>query len=166
MGDTAPCAHAGLYWYASPANEQGWKCVDCNWQPGEPAGFSPQYDRSHLHTKVSCIVHDLHDAEIIYVSNGSDGDALTAATTDRCRERGLYDSVSIARVVLEIEADDKHTAFWRDISEGIIAGRDPRDRCACGQLSRITTWRDRQRVVACSQEHLQVALGRDPKEPF
>lgn len=166
MGDMAACAHAGLYWYAAPATEQGWKCADCGWQPGEPPGFSPHHDRSHLRTKVWCIVHDLHDAGIIYVSNGTGGEALVDVAVDRCRERNLYDSASIARVILELEASDRHAKFWRDISEGILAGKDPRDRCACGALSRVTSWRDGQRVVACNHEHLQVALGRDPKEPF
>lgn len=166
MGDTAACAHSGLYWYAAPSNERGWKCADCDWQPGEEPGFSPQHDRSHLRTKVECVMHDLHDASIIYVSNGGCGESLANAVTAACLARSLYDSVSIARVILEVEADEKHAKFWRDIGEGVVAGKDPRERCACGALSHVTTWKDRKRVVACSHEHLQIALGRDPKEPW
>ena len=42
MGD---CKHNGMYWYAAPHNERGWKCVDCELQPGEEPGYSPQHDR-------------------------------------------------------------------------------------------------------------------------
>lgn len=167
MTDQSTCTHNGLCWYAAPATEAGWKCADCSWQPGEPPGFSPQHDRSHLSTKVWCITNDLHDASIIYVSNGTSGDALAAAATTLCQQRKLYDSTSIARVILELDADDRHARFWRDISEGILAGRDPRDRCACGKLSRITSWLDGgQRVTACCHEHMQVAKGRNQEEPF
>ncbi len=111
MGDSTTCEH-DFHWFADPANERGWRCVACEHKPGEPPGFSPAHDRSHVERKV------------------------------------------------------RHATFWREISEGILAGKDPRDRCACGALSSITTWKDRNRVVACSHEHLQVALGRDPTEPF
>lgn len=137
MSGPATCKHDGLYWYAAPANEQGWKCSDCGWQPGEPPGFSPQHDRSHLRVKVSCIVMTLHESEVIYVSNSECGEGMTDLITKRCRERGWYNSVSIARAVLEFEGDSDHVRFWREISEGILAGKDPRARCACGQLATV-----------------------------
>lgn len=162
MGDPTTCRHDSLYWYASPANERGWKCVDCGHQPGEEPGYSPQHDRELLHTKVGCILMDLHEAKIICVSNGTGGDALTAHAAKLCRERNLYDSVSIARVILELVATERHAKFWRDISEGILAGKDPRERCACGKLASQSCgdhW-------ACCHEHMRIALGRDPGEPF
>lgn len=133
------CAHSGLYWYAAPANEKGWKCVDCGWQPGEDPGYSPEHDRSHIETKVGGILHDLHDAQIIYVSNSSGGDAITAAVAARCVAEKLYDSVSIARLIVELCCGERHAAFWRDRGEAIVAGRDMRDRCHCGVLARVYT---------------------------
>jgi hypothetical protein len=156
------CAHDGLYWYAAPADERGWKCVDCGWQPGEEPGFSPQHDRAHISTKVGCILMTLHEAEIIYVSNGSCGEAITGDVVEKCRRRRIYDSVSIARFILELEADRQHADFWREISEGIIAGKDPRERCACGKLA--NSWRNGKR--ACCHEHMQTALGQSAEGPF
>lgn len=162
MGDPASCCHGGLYWHAAPADERGWRCSDCGWQPGEEPGYSPEHDRSHLQTKVSCIVHTLHEAEIIYVSNGECGEQLTSAATNLCRARNWYDSVAIASVVLEIEGDDDHIRFWRDMGEGILAGKDPRNRCACGKLA--NQWCNGKH--ACCHEHMQIALGRNPNNPF
>lgn len=151
----AACEHAGMYWYAAPANERGWKCVDCELQPGEPPGFSPAHDRELIMVKVSSILDDLHNSSIVYVSNGMGGDILTLLAAEACVARQLYDSVSIARVILEMVASDDHAKFWRDISEGILAGNDPRHRCACGQLARMSSGAMR----ACSAEHLETALG-------
>lgn len=163
--DPATCKHDGLYWYAAPADEKGWRCADCGWQPGEDPGYSPQHDRSHLSLKVGCIIQDLHDREIIYVSNGTCGEVLTSQSVALCIERRLYDSVSIARVVLELEADDEHAKFWRDRGEGIVAGADPRHRCACGKLANVST-SEGGGTRACSHEHLQIALGRNPADPW
>jgi hypothetical protein len=156
MGDPATCEHDGMHWFAAPANEQGWRCVDCQFRPGEPPGFSPHHDRELINIKVGGILTDLHEAEIIYVSNGSEGAVMTTLAIDECRKRNVYDSVSIARILLELDGDDGHAAYWRGISEGILAGKDPRDRCACGQLA--TQYCNGKR--ACSYEHMQAALGR------
>lgn len=154
MTDSTPCPHAGLYWYGHPHDEAGWKCVDCDLQPGEPPGFSPAHDRSHLRIKVWCIVHDLADAKIISVSNSGHGEGLASAAAAQCEERKLYDSVSIARVILEIEGDERHAKFWRDISDGILAGNDPRHRCHCGKLATIWRGGEGDGTRACSFDHL------------
>lgn len=165
-GTPESCPHAGLYWYAAPANERGWKCVDCGWQPGEPSGFSPKHDRDLIGIKVGCILNDLHEAQIIYVSNGSAGDSITGLVVQRCRRTHSYDSVSIAKFILTIEGDERHAKFWREISDGILAGKDPRPRCACGQLATQWTLADGREFRACSYEHMQAVRGGDPKEPF
>jgi hypothetical protein len=162
VGDPATCAHAGLYWHPAPANEQGWKCTDCGHQPGEPPGFSPVHDRSHVGVKVECILHLLHESEVIYVSNGDQADSIIAHVVRSCRRRHVFDSVSIARMIVDIEGDARHAKFWREISEGVLAGKDPRPRCACGKLAIVSNGEHR----ACSHEHMQVAQGRDPKEPW
>ncbi len=133
------CKHDGLYWYAAPATERGWKCVDCDWQPGEPPGFAPLHDRELLPTKVHCILQDLDTAEIVYVGSGSNGESIVAAASRVCRERDVYDSVSIARVLLEVMGGDIRAAFWREMSEGVLTGNDKRERCHCGVLANVYT---------------------------
>lgn len=136
----AACSHDSLYWYGSPADEQGWICADCGWSPGEQSdeGYSPQHDRELIRTKVEGILHDLHEAAIIYVSNGCGGDSISDMVAGRCERDGVYDSVSIARFILEIEASEQHAKFWRERAESILEGRDNRNRCACGRLSRCS----------------------------
>lgn len=138
MGNHA-CAHTGLHWYAAPADEKGWKCVGCDWRPGEDPGYSPEHDRSHITTKVGGILHELHDAGIIYVSNSGEGEGITARVAARCVAEKLYDSVSIARLILEIEGSEHHANFWRNRGEGIVNGADTRSRCHCGKLANIYT---------------------------
>jgi len=152
-GERITCPHGGLYWYADPAQERGWKCVDCDWQPGDPPGFSPEHDRSHLPTKVKCILNDLHEASIIYVSNGECGYRLADLVTLQCRARNHYDSVSIARAILEYEGSDDHAKFWRDVSDGILAGKDPRNRCRCGKLATAWTSGPGGGTYACSDHY-------------
>jgi hypothetical protein len=137
VNDQHECPHDGLYWYGAPADERGWRCVDCDWKPGEPPGFSPQHDRSHIATKVGSILQDLHLANIIYVSNGTAGEGLTANIAALCIERDTYDSVSIACLILEAVGCERHAKYWRDISTGILAGKDPRERCHCGALANV-----------------------------
>jgi hypothetical protein len=140
--------------------------VRCDWQPGEPPGFSPQHDRSHLATKVGGILHDLADAKIIGISNGTEADVITSLASDACVERKLYDSESIALVILGLLATDRRAKFWRDISEEIIAGRDPRHRCHCGALATIIQFANGTTKRFCSWEHEAQETGRNPEEPF
>jgi hypothetical protein len=128
------CKHESLYWYPAPATEQGWKCADCKWQPGEPPGYSPQHDRSHLETKVWCVLNDLHNHEIVYVSNGSAGDGIVHDITATVRRSGKLDQYSIALAILK-GMTPSHAKYWRETSIGILKGQDPRHRCACGKLA-------------------------------
>lgn len=134
-----PCPH-NLFWYAAPANEEGWRCVECDFKPGEPPGYSPQTDRDHIDTKVGSVLMDLHTADIIYVSNGSEGDSITATVARRCVDEDIYDSVSIARFILEIEAGESHVKYWRETSAGVLSGNDTRHRCKCGALATSSTY--------------------------
>lgn len=133
----AACVHRGLYWYASPHDERGWYCVDCQFSPGEEPGYSPQHDRDLLHTKVSCILHDLVDAELVSVSNGSHGESIEAEAVRICRDQKTLDSESIAAVLTRICAGDG--AYWRKHHEAILAGKDERERCHCGKLAHCFT---------------------------
>lgn len=132
MGVT--CKHE-YHWHASPCDEAGWSCSHCNDKPGEPAGYSPHLDRDLIHRKVGGILDALHYAEIIHVSNGCDGDYMTGMVAQMCSHQNLYDSVSIARLILELEGDARHVKFWRDQAEGVLTGNDRRHRCHCGALA-------------------------------
>lgn len=126
------CEHQ-YHWYAA-TNEDGWKCWMCEHKPGEPPGFAPALDRSEIRMKVFGILHDLHDAGIIYISNSSQGDSLEYHIANRCRMEERFDSYSIALFILEAMTDS-HAAFWKKISEGVLSGNDPRKRCDCGKLA-------------------------------
>lgn len=129
----AACKHSGLYWYASPHDEHGWYCVDCQWSPGEEPGYSPEHDRDLLETKVDCILQDLVMAELVSVSNSDHGHEIIAHAVRVCRDARTLDSESIAAVLTKICAGDGK--FWREQHESILAGQDKRNRCACGKLS-------------------------------
>lgn len=122
------------YHYFPEINEAGWRCVDCDHKPGEPAGYSPQLDRELIKFKVGAILHDAHDANLIYISNGSQADYLGAVVSDKCQREGRFDQYSILLFLLE-QLTPEHSAYWRLIGEGVINGNDKRDRCHCGQLA-------------------------------
>ena len=130
------CDHE-LFYYPE-TNEAGWRCCHCDHKPGEPPGFSPQLDREQIDTKVGSILLDLHNGNFVHVSNGTGGEVLTEMVAERCKAEGRYDQYSIALFILEAMTA-RHAAYWREISDGIIAGKDPRPRCDCGKLPSIYT---------------------------
>lgn len=154
------CRHENLYWFAAPADERGWRCIDCKWQPGDEPGYSPQHDRDRIGLKVGCILHDMHDHGIIYVSNSSCGEDLTSQVVGRCCALGVYDSVSIALFILEQEASERHRKFWKDQSDA-IAGRDPRSRCWCGAIATSFTYGGPHGKITRCQKHSSLDLGED-----
>ena len=144
------CTHSNSLFYFPHINEAGWKCADCGFQPGEPPGFSPQTDREEIWTKVYCLLNDFSNADLINISNGSEGDYLTAIVADKCKHADRYDQYTILRFILE-EIQPGHADFWENISKGILAGKDPRDRCACGELATGRTHKNGKRVDYCSK---------------
>lgn len=143
------CKHE--YYYYPHINEEGWKCVSCEDKPGEPAGFSPQLDREEIEIKVGGILNDMDAASLIHISNGSYGDVLQGHVADRCRKEERYDQYSIVLFIMEVEAPS-HAKFWKGISDGIVTGNDPRDRCHCGQLA--TSWQGDNKFCSgeCSKQ--------------
>ena len=139
MSAANECTHEHCYWYPA-INEEGWKCANCGTRPGEPPGYSPRLDRNELFTKVSGLLNDLHNANLIYVSNGTMGEYLTAEVVRACREAGTFDQYSIIKAILDHpEMAPSHAEFWKPIGESIISGNDTRARCACGQLGTISS---------------------------
>ena len=132
----ATCEHEFYYYLA--VNEEGWRCCACRFKPGDPPGFCPELDVAQLYTKVGGIMHDLCDAHVIYVSNGTAGDGLTGDIVARCKAEGRYDQESIALFILESSAPG-HSRYWKPITDGILAGKDPRRRCRCGKLPSLYT---------------------------
>lgn len=132
MPDAKPCNHE-YYWFAD-MNEAGWRCVHCKDKPGEPAGFSPQLDRERLEHKVFALLNDLHSADLVYVSNGTQGDSIVATVEARCRKEQRYDQYSILLFLLDTMTQS-HALYWSKVSEAIVNGKDTRDRCQCGSLA-------------------------------
>ncbi len=71
------CKHESTYYYPS-VNDDGWRCVDCDTEFGKNEGI----DKKLIYTKVRGLLHDLHEAKLIYVSNGTDGDCITSIVCD------------------------------------------------------------------------------------
>lgn len=136
MPDGKPCEHD--YHYFAEINEAGWRCPICGDKPGEPPGFSPQLDRKRLEMKVFAMLNTLHDADLIYISNGTMGDAVVDAVGARCWNEKRFDQYSILLFILELMADS-HAEYWRKVSEAIMAGKDERPRCHCGKLSTVSS---------------------------
>jgi hypothetical protein len=130
------CKNGCDFHYFPAVNEDGWLCVYCDNRPGEPPGFSPQLDREQIYFKVGGILHDACDADLIFVSNGTGADLLTAKVADRCVKERRFDQYSILSYILQ-EMAPGHAEYWRGVSEGILAGKDPRDRCHCGKLANL-----------------------------
>lgn len=128
------CQHE-FYWYAA-MNEEGWRCCTCKHKPGEPPGFSPALDRSLIAIKVMCLLNDLSNANLVYVSNGTGGDELAEDVARQCQAREIYDQRSILGFLLS-RMTHGHAKYWKEVSDGVVAGKDPRRRCACGKLARV-----------------------------
>jgi hypothetical protein len=142
------CKECDYHYYPS-TNEDGWRCTSCGHRPGEPAGFSPELDRKRIFFKVGGILHDACDENLIYVSNGTGADLLISAVADRCVEEGRFDQYSILLFLLE-ETTPSHAKYWGELSESILAGADPRDRCHCGALANIHSGG----ALYCSWDHM------------
>jgi hypothetical protein len=140
------------YHYYPTINEDGWRCIYCNSRPGEPPGFSPHLDRSHIYEKVRGVLHELCVANLISVSNGTGADLLIAKVCDRCVREMRFDQCSILFYLAEEKWKD-HAEYWKKVSEGILAGKDPRDRCHCGKLANVSQYTSTGWIRYCSQEH-------------
>lgn len=145
------CAHRNLFWYLA-TNEDGWQCVDCGLKPGEPPGYSPPHDSSHLDVKVSNVLDEMHTAGLIYVSNGTEGHVIACSVAHKLRESGDWDQYSIVSAIMA-ELTPSHAAYWRLQSDAILEGKDGRRRCPCGALSTSTriTGKDEPNRYRCSE---------------
>lgn len=128
------CAEHDYHWYPA-TNEAGWRCCVCNYKPGEPPGFAPGLDRAELYRKVWGLLLDLTNANLVYVSNGSGGDALAEDVAAVCEKLDRYDQYTILRELLGAMAKS-HGEYWAKVSVGVLTGKDPRKRCPCGELAR------------------------------
>lgn len=143
--------HEHDFFFFLHCNEEGWKC-GCGLQPGEPPGFAPNLDRDKIGSKVDGILRDMHQAGLVYISNGSHGDHVVAQVIERCRKRETYDQYSIARFILD-ELQPSHAKYWKKISRGVLKGRDTRARCPCGELSKCSTLKDGENTYRCFKHY-------------
>lgn len=129
----AVCAGNQVVWHLDPCNEAGWRCAQCCLpMPGEPPGFSPELDRSEIGEKVEAIAQFLQAYELLYFSNSTEGVCAVREIAMDCKALGLYDQYSIIRL---LAGYDNHADYWKDLSEKILSGNDPRRRCVCGKLA-------------------------------
>jgi len=108
------CKHENVHYY-SCINEDGWKCVDCS----EKLGYRPDLDVEQIFMKVFGVLHDMTDAAIVHVSNGTMGDIITSNVGCRCQQEDLYDQYSIARFILEDSNLVGHACYWYKERKGI-----------------------------------------------
>ena len=66
--------------------ENGWVCANHDVK----IGYNPLFDRYLTFFKVSAILHDLFDAGMIYVSNGSEGDGIAGWVAEECERADNY----------------------------------------------------------------------------
>jgi hypothetical protein len=136
------CICGGTLYYYAATNEDGWKCSACGIRPGEPAGYSPELDRSLIDRKVDGLLHDASSAKLVYVSNSSAGDGIVSSVAAECRRLGRYDQGTILLLIVQ-GWTKSHADYWQRISDGIIAGNDPRERCSGGRLANMYTGNNR-----------------------
>ncbi len=53
------CQHDFYYYLAT--NEDGWKCCNCDFIPGEDLGYSAELDVDQIERKIEGILQDLHE---------------------------------------------------------------------------------------------------------
>ena len=130
------CEHE-YHWVSQDCNEYGWHCLHCQ-EPftGEPPGYSAEFDRDKIISKVESVIWDLVDANFLYFSNSSQLNFVIDQVASWCRRKEKFDQYSIIRRVFK-ELD--HSEYWRDIGRGVRGGNDPRERCTCGNLATIYT---------------------------
>ena len=64
--------------------------------------------------------------------------SVACAVATECQEKHRYDQLFIFSQILDAVGAQSHSDFWKKINDGVAAGEDPRDRCACGKLA--TSW--------------------------
>lgn len=145
-------------------NERGWVCVECDEQTvGEPPGFSPFLDRELIDRKAENLAQHLVTAGLISLPEMWYLELCGGYVAEKCNDIKTYDSYTVMQFVLECWANydflahhgaehcqgtGGHAAFWKNISDGVLAGNDPRDRCECGELA--TVYGDKNQCGACA----------------
>jgi len=89
------CAHEGALWIGGR-----WHCDAC--QTTFAGGHD--FDRRHIQEKARAILHEMHDAGDLYVSNNTDGDYRVADMVARLRADDLYTTAAVRAVAQGDEA--------------------------------------------------------------
>lgn len=155
----AKCNGKEFRWRSSPCNEDGWECCSCNNKPGEPSGFCPQLDRElvavKIHDLLLALSGHLGGTEFIYVSNGSMGEVVVASVAAACRATSFYDQGYILTRILVALGEANGSDYWQRISKGILAGKDPRERCPCGRLANLFSNQHEPRCSGCHANQVE-----------
>ena len=116
---TAPasCTHPATecYWQLDACTEEGWRC-SCD----ADLGFRPDLDRELTEAKVDAILTMAHETDFLHVSNGTEGEIITAAVAQRCRQENRFDQLSILRFILEDPNINlaEHADYWQRRADG------------------------------------------------
>lgn len=163
---TCTCATPSDYtWHKAPANEDGWHCLDCgSLAAGEPPGYRPDLDASHLGCKVESILMDLHDEDLVYVSNSTDGECLVGMVAKDCGRSGHRDQYSIVASILG-HMNRTHADYWKERGDAIRAGEDKRERCECGKLASSYGGGHPPRCSDCAWDKGLGLLAAEPRKP-
>lgn len=102
-----------LFYYAS-INEDGWK------EGQKELGYKPEFDKKYITIKVRGILTDMFDAKLIYVSNGSQGDCITADVVCECKKRKRYDQYSIIEFIIRDSNVNGHWKYWKKRSKEVL----------------------------------------------
>lgn len=117
------CAEASWEHTWRPAtNEDGWECGWC----GAKLGFRPDLDDELLEIKVRCLLYDFEEADLVYVSNGTMGDAIVAGVEAAARKRHRFDQHTILRLILEDPNLSGHADYWAKERRRVLDGEPDR----------------------------------------
>lgn len=72
-------------------------------------GLRPDLDRQLIEGKVSDLLLNLHDGNLIFVSDATEGEFIIHNVVEQCKERDRYDQYTILRLILD-EPNVKETA--------------------------------------------------------
>lgn len=117
---------SGEHFWRAAANEAGWECGWCRTN----LGFRPDLDGELLELKVMGLIYDLGSANLIYVSNGTEGELICESVVKRAKKRGRYDQHTLLELILEDPylGGQSHADYWAKERARALRGDPPVDQ--------------------------------------
>ena len=92
-------------YYEPSRTDAGWMCGECE----AKLGLCADLDRQLIDVKVSCLLHELHDGNFIFVPDATEGEMIIDNVALQCKDLDRYDQYTILRLILD-EPNLKRTA--------------------------------------------------------